>query len=569
MIITVCLLGCLSGCELQPEEPEFSNPFDPMNPLTGGDPFHLHATVNESGVELHWQQTPMQGLLGYSLYRGTADSVNLNLIATLDENSAEYLDLELERSSVAWYRIAARFSRGETSAEPVEALRVYTAPVVLIEADSAYVNHETVTLTIQALRARWMWLSNYSDFSDGAYQPFESSLPSWQLPGADGPKSVYLKVCYDDSTISTPVYDNIVLDRTASILWFVVDLPQSPLGLSDSIGTTMAVEDTNGIAWLILRSEGGAPLYPPVYLQRTASGRFSGGFEIRWGEDATNVRVEGHFQDFASNESQPFIWSEIFDLALGMVEVPAGPFTMGIDGYDPQEGPAHQVYLDDFWIDRYMVTNYQFATFLSDGNSQYYANDPYQLIENLGAGQFRAVPGFEHLPVVSELWDEAHAYAQWAGKRLPTEAEWEKTARGTDSRVYPWGNQYPEPSQANYWHSGDPWELLLADDPITPCGYYNGRYYQGFHTADSPGPYGNYDMAGNVWEWVADWYDPNYYSISPYQNPQGPQSGFVKVTRGGDCFSDRFFLRSHVRFFPMNMQNRNANVGFRCASSHP
>jgi len=569
IFIFIGLFGLLSGCDVTPEDPEYSNPFDPMNPITGGDPFHLEATVTELGVQLQWQQVPFGELQGYRLYRGLTDSVNLTFIADLGVNSSEYLDLDLQRSSVVWYRITARFPGGESSSQPLQALRVYTAPIVLIESDSMYVNHETVSLNIQAIRARWMWLSNNSDFSDGEWQPFASTVSSWELPGSDGIKSVFLKISYDDSTLSPPIFDNIILDREASILWFDVDLPESPLGLSDSIGATMATSDTNGIAWLNIRSNEGTPLYPPVFLNRTAQGRFSGGMEIRWGEDATGVQIEGHFRDFAGNLPEPEMYNESFDLALEMVEIPAGPFTMGIEGFNPEESPEHEIYLDTYWIDRYLVTNYQYAQFLSDGNSQYYCGLPFQLIEDLGSGQFRALPGVEHLPVVMVLWDEAQIYAAWAGKRLPTEAEWEKTARGTDARVYPWGNLYPEQSQANYWYSGDPWEQLLPNNPDTPCGFYNGRTYQGFHTIDTPGPYGNYDMAGNVWEWVSDWFDPNYYSVSSYQNPQGPESGDVKVTRGGDCFSERYFLRSHVRFYPANMQNRNANVGFRCASSYP
>jgi formylglycine-generating enzyme required for sulfatase activity len=266
--------------------------------------------------------------------------------------------------------------------------------------------------------------------------------------------------------------------------------------------------------------------------------------------------------------ADPEIWPETFDLSLGMVEIPAGSFPMGIDNMEPAEGPEHEVDLDDYWMDRYMVTNYQFAQFLSDGNSQYYSNMPQQRIQNMGGGQFRALPGFEHFPVVMVLWSEAVAYADWAGKRLPTEAEWEKAARGTDARVFPWGNTDPMPDQANYLFSGDPWEQILVP-PLSPCGYYNGRNYDGFQTTDSPGPYGNYDMAGDVWEWVADWFDPEYYASSPYENPQGPETGTVKVIRGGDCFCVTYFLRSHIRYTPWGMQYRNANVGFRCVSSHP
>ncbi len=561
----VGIVWMLVGCDLNPEEVEYSNPFDPYNPVTGGDPFQMQASVIENGVELQWQRVPGSTVQGYRIYRSLTDSVNLDPLDNLEVEEFSYLDPDPPRSSVVWYRISAQYSGGESTPQPLNSLRVYTAPEILIEHDSLFTNNATVTLHIQALRAQWMWISNYPDFSDGQWQPFESDL-SWELIGDDGLKTVYLQVSYDDSTLSSPINDTIILDRQTSIDWIIVDVPNRPLGLSDWVGLILSAEDTNGTAWLILRSPEGTALYPLAYLEQTAPGLFEGGLEIRWGEDASDVQIEGNFQDQAGNIADPEVSLQTVDLSLGMVEVPAGTFTMGIDNLDPTEGPAHEVYLDQYWLDRYLVTNYQYAEFLSDGNSQYYYGLPYQLIEDIGSGQFRALPGYEHLPVVMTLWHEAGAYAEWAGKRLPTEAEWEKAARGTNANIYPWGNASPQPSQANYVHSGDPWEGVLPVS-ITPCGYYNGRNYQGFQTTNSTGPYGNYDMAGNVWGWVSDWFDPEYYSQSPYQNPQGPDTGSVKVIRGGDCLSVTYFLRSHIRFYPYTMENRNSNVGFRCASS--
>jgi formylglycine-generating enzyme required for sulfatase activity len=567
MIIGIGVIAVQSGCDVDPAAPEFSNPFDPYNPTTGGDPFDLNATNTQEGVELQWNVVSGAAVDGYRLYRGVMDSVNLDVIAEMDRDLYSYLDTDCPLASIMWYRISATFSGGESSALPLEAVRVYTSPELMIESDSTYTNRQNVTLSIAAPRAQWMWLSNFVNFADGEWQPFDRET-SWELPGDDGQKSVYLRVSYDDSSLSLPVHDEIILDRVAEILAFEVDLPESPIGLSEWIGATLSASDTNGSAWMELRSSGGILLYPPINLQPTSASHFGGGFEIRWGEDASDAHVEGHFVDGANNTADPEIWQETFDLSLGMVEIQAGPFPMGIDNMDPAEGPEHEVYLDDYWMDRYLVTNYQFAQFLSDGNSQYFASSPYQRIQNTGGGQFQAVEGFEHFPVVMVLWSEAVAYANWAGKRLPTEAEWEKAARGTDARVFPWGNADPMPDQANYLHSGDPWEEILVP-PLSPCGYYNGRNYDGFQTVDSPGPYGNYDMAGDVWEWISDWFDPNYYASSPYENPQGPVTGTVKVIRGGDCLSVPYYLRSHIRYSPWGMEYRNANVGFRCVSSHP
>lgn len=556
-----------SGCGVDPEQPEYTNPFDPLNPITHGDPFQLEVSNTPEGVRLDWNLVPATVIDGYRLYRGVMDSTNLGLIAELESDLDQYLDLDAPNASIVFYRVSATFPGGESAPQPEEALRIYTSPELSIEGDSSYTNHEAVVLSIEAPRAEWMWLSNSSDFADGQWQPFDPE-PSWELPGADGQKAVYLKISYDDSSLSLPAYDQIILDRVAVILAFSVELPESPLGLCDWIGAALTTADTNGHAWLEFRSFSGVSLYPPAYLAQPEPGSYSGGWEVRWGEDASGISVEGHFADLANNAASPVIWGETFDLALGMVEVPAGAFNMGIDGYDPAEGPAHEVYLDQYWIDRYMVTNYQYAQFLSDGNSQYYSNMPQQKIQDVGSGQYQAMLGFEHFPVVMTLWSESQAYAVWAGKRLPTEAEWEKAARGTDAWVYPWGNSEPTTTQANYLFSGDPWEELLMP-PESPCGYYNGRNYNGFQTTDTPGPYGNYDMAGNVWEWMADWFDPEYYASSPYENPQGPATGTLKVLRGGDCFSLPFFLRSHVRYDPWSMENRNSNVGFRCVRSYP
>lgn len=195
-----------------------------------------------------------------------------------------------------------------------------------------------------------------------------------------------------------------------------------------------------------------------------------------------------------------------------MVLVPAGEFTMGSRKDDKtaekDERPAHLVYLNAFSIDQYEVTTSRFAEFLRETK--------------------RAVPKYwseqvpqQHgnKPVVGVDWNDADAYCAWAGKRLPTEAEWEKAARGTDQRLYPWGNQPPNEQRANVNRCCDFKDYGVLTDV--------GSYEQG------KSAYGAYDMAGNVWEWTADWYEENYYSTSPARNPKGPSSGEYRVLRGG------------------------------------
>jgi formylglycine-generating enzyme required for sulfatase activity len=212
----------------------------------------------------------------------------------------------------------------------------------------------------------------------------------------------------------------------------------------------------------------------------------------------------------------------------GMVEVPAGEFIMGTpdDWVDPNkqdhqaEKPQHRVYLDDFYIDKYEVTNEQYAAFLSDlgrnteacegGNTCTdvrlegipYTADP-MIVEYPGRpkSSYRAVAGYERYPVYTVSWYGAKTYCQWLGKRLPTEAEWEKAARGTDGRRYPWGNE---------------WDSRV----LTPA---NGAALREIGLDPlNVSPYGAVDMLGNVGEWVSDWFDPAYYAISPDRNPQGP-----------------------------------------------
>lgn len=213
-----------------------------------------------------------------------------------------------------------------------------------------------------------------------------------------------------------------------------------------------------------------------------------------------------------------------------MVYVPAGEFLMGSSNADRDEKPEHHVTLDAFWIDRTEVTNAQFARFLNDQGNQTEGGvtsldvrSPDCGIEAAGS-VFRPKAGWEELPAANVSWYGAQAYATWVGGRLPTEAEWEKAARGTDGRTYPWGNGEPNSTRANF--SAD------AGAPVAVGSYPAGA-----------SPYGALDMAGNMWEWVADWYGEGYYAQSPARNPQGPDSGEARVLRGGSFYNSEDLMR--------------------------
>jgi formylglycine-generating enzyme required for sulfatase activity len=230
-----------------------------------------------------------------------------------------------------------------------------------------------------------------------------------------------------------------------------------------------------------------------------------------------------------------------------MVLVPAGEFAMGSDEGEEDEKPVHRVYLDAFYMDKHEVTVGQYAKFLEATGRE---APPRWGIMNESRHQKR--------PVVNVNWSDADAYCRWAGKRLPTEAEWEKAARGTDRRIYPWGNDRPSKSRA-YYHSSffskTEWNDHAA---LGIVGLLE----------DGKSPYGIYDMAGNVWEWTNDWYDNNYYKTSPTKNPNGPDrsDGKLKVVRGGSWVSGPVKLRSANRH-DVDPTHRDLNQGFRCAKT--
>jgi sulfatase modifying factor 1 len=220
-----------------------------------------------------------------------------------------------------------------------------------------------------------------------------------------------------------------------------------------------------------------------------------------------------------------------------MILIPGGAFTMGADGGDREEGPAHQVLLNAFWIDRYEVTNGQYMKFMEATRRRPPAT---WSIPKLGD---------EEQPVVGVSWEDAAAYAKWAGKRLPTEAEWEKAARGAGTssatNLYPWGNRFDEK------------KVNSAESAL-------GKTTGVRELPEGASPFGVYNMAGNASEWVADWFAPDYYQTSPKENPKGPDTGTWKVVRGGGwwCKSENCQVTHRRKELPTA---QTSSIGFRCA----
>lgn len=242
------------------------------------------------------------------------------------------------------------------------------------------------------------------------------------------------------------------------------------------------------------------------------------------------------------------------DQTKNMALVPSGFSIMGSNKTIGDEAPEHSVYLNGFWIDKYEVSAEKFSEFLNTvGNAKgYYLDNKFGTV--LYDGRFHPRPGLENFPINNVNWIAADAYCKWKGKRLPTEAEWEKAARGTPAQTYPWGDSEPTESRSRYLQT---WTKELKHKVMVPVeALIEGR-----------SPYGLHNMAGNVKEWVDDWYDREYYKEqSEYANPRGPIGGEFKSVRGGSWRDLKGFIYSTFRNNG-NPKSRMDDYGFRCAKN--
>ncbi len=233
-----------------------------------------------------------------------------------------------------------------------------------------------------------------------------------------------------------------------------------------------------------------------------------------------------------------------------MVLVPAGPFPMGVPPGDRDGGrdeyPRHEVHLDAYYIDTFEVTNGRYLEFVKATHHRVPQNAK-NPTRNLWQGEAIS-DSLADRPVVNVDWADAEAYCKWVGKRLPTEAEWEKAAKGNHDWRFPWGSVEPTAKHLNY---NQKW---IGEKTLMPVGSYEA----------GKSPYGLYDMAGNVWEWVNDWYDAKYYETSPAKNPKGPETGTKRVLRGSGWQNETPTVRIFTRV-DSDPTVRNESTGFRCA----
>lgn len=262
---------------------------------------------------------------------------------------------------------------------------------------------------------------------------------------------------------------------------------------------------------------------------------------------------------------------QIDSLIEECLRIYSGSSTCQREVYVKQEQPQKEVFIDAFWIDKTEVTNSQFCVFLNEKGNKIengiqwfepgygHRGVVYGYIEEIN-GEYMPLPGYENLPVIEVSWYGANAYCEWIGGRLPTEAEWEYAAKGPRNNIYPWGNEF-DGSLVNYRDYSFDFDNHGKDTSFSdnnPLWTEVGSYPEGASWC------GVLDLAGNVHEWVNDWYAPDYYSLSPTSNPKGPEYGTLKISKGGSWYDPRWHVRCSYRKVLSPSSARMHWIGFRC-----
>jgi formylglycine-generating enzyme len=245
------------------------------------------------------------------------------------------------------------------------------------------------------------------------------------------------------------------------------------------------------------------------------------------------VVAAGVFYFLAAQKKQEYLSKD----GAPAVLISAGSFPMG----DDENSPRREIFVDSFYMDKYEVTVGRYAAFLkATGNVK--PPEEWETVDLQSGAE---------LPVVGVDWHDADGYCRWAGKRLPTEAEWERAARGNDERKYPWGSDAPTPEHATF---GKPYQNPVYKDGVARVGTHS----------KGMSPFGIYNLSGNVWEWVSDWYAESFRR-DDVRNPKGPDNGTQKVMRGGGWYDPPDRITATKRMYAEPAQ-RDDEVGFRCAS---
>ncbi len=440
---------------------------------------------------------------------------------------------------------------------------------ISINDGASFTTSRSVTLTLSSAGAAGMRISNSNSFT-GGWETYASSK-SWTLTAGDGAKTVYAQIRDTGGNVSGIVSDSIILDTQAPKGSITINGGES-ITASRSVTLELSADDASEMR---IANSGIVNAAWESYAK-------SKNWTLTSGDEEKTVYAQ--FRDAAGNDSEvandtitlrgPTDTMEGKDGAM-MVLIPEGKFEMG-DAFREgatEELPVHTVYVDAFYMDIYKVTNAQYAKFLNEYGKNTDAswhklldidsNDC--LIERTG-NTYSPKSGYKDHPVIMVSWYGAAAYAQFYGKRLPTEAEWERAARGgLLGKRYPWGNGITR-DDANYKGTGgkDIW------NGTSPVGSFRSNGY------------GLYDMAGNVHDWCADEFDFRYYSVSPSNNPKGPDivitfvgddftnintnTSFARVLRGGTWRGDAHFIRVAYRIgYSANVEG--GHVGFRCCAS--
>ncbi|MDK9700754.1 MAG: formylglycine-generating enzyme family protein [bacterium] len=469
--------------------------------------------------------------------------------------------------------VYARFAYidGDTTGFLVDS--VETLPVIgsVIPTDTLfYRNTTSVSFTVSATGASLMRFSEDSLFTGVPFVPYAQTYEHF-LSEADGVKRVFIQF---DNGFEEPVRSlssfTFVLDRTIDIETVTESSQGDTLSLNQTVALLVSTNEPYGTAWIKMVDSLGNRRDSIALFDELANGVYTLTYRVNFGRNIFSGKVYGYFRDRAGNLAVDSANTRIIiDLAQDeMIYLSGGTFRMGDINGRPDETPVHTVTLDPYLIDRFEVTNKTFAIFLSSSPDYAQFWQPGMKIIQSGL-VYTAFPEYLYHPVRYVSYPAAMAYADWVGKRIPTEAEWEFAARGSEARAYPWGSNNWISQQANARPSGltpRPGSPIRPDSTTTPIGFYNGNVNQGYQTAIGYTAEGIHDLSGNVSEWVSDWYDENYYSYSPTHNPTGPDSIRFRMTRGGSYNNTSFDVRGAARL-PVLPGSIYPTIGFRCASS--